>query len=69
MRADLVLLSGLAHLPGAAVAGAVVTALGPADVRTVLVDGRVVKRDGRLTALDLPKLRAQAVELGRRTCG
>nr|BFE61307.1 amidohydrolase family protein [Dactylosporangium thailandense] len=69
MRADLVLLSGLAHLPGAAVAGAVVTALGPADVHTVLVDGRVVKRDGRLTALDLPKLRAQAVELGRRACG
>ncbi|MEU7870866.1 amidohydrolase family protein [Dactylosporangium sp. NPDC049140] len=65
-RADIVLLSGLSHLPGEAVAGAVVTALGPADVHTVLVDGRVVKRDGRLTALDLPKLRAQAVDLGRR---
>jgi len=64
-RADLVLLSGLSHLPGDAT-GAAVTALGPADVHTVLVDGRVVKRAGRLTALDLPKLREQAADLGRR---
>lgn len=31
-----------------------------ADVRTVLVDGRVVKRDGVLTGVDLPGLAAEA---------
>ncbi|WP_345420203.1 amidohydrolase family protein [Pseudonocardia xishanensis] len=31
-----------------------------ADVRTVLVDGRVVKRDGVLTGVDLPRLTADA---------
>lgn len=31
-----------------------------ADVRTVLVDGRVVKRDGLLTGVDLPRLAAEA---------
>lgn len=31
-----------------------------ADVRTVLVDGRVVKRDGVLTGVDLPRLAAEA---------
>lgn len=31
-----------------------------ADVRTVLVDGRVVKRDGALTGVDLPRLTAEA---------
>jgi hypothetical protein len=31
-----------------------------ADVRTVLVDGRVVKRDGLLTGVDLPALTAEA---------
>jgi cytosine/adenosine deaminase-related metal-dependent hydrolase len=57
--ADLVLLGGLAHLPGPRLAGAVVTTLGPADVHTVVVDGRVVKRDGRLVDLDLARLRSQ----------
>ncbi|WP_432992858.1 amidohydrolase family protein [Dactylosporangium sp. CA-233914] len=64
-RADLVLLSGLSHLTGDAT-GAMVTALGPADVHTVIVDGHIVKRDGRLIGLDLPKLRDEAVSLGRR---
>ena len=31
-----------------------------ADVRTVLVDGKVVKRDGVLTGVDLPRLTAEA---------
>jgi cytosine/adenosine deaminase-related metal-dependent hydrolase len=31
-----------------------------ADVRTVLVDGRVVKRDGLLTGVDLPRLAVEA---------
>lgn len=46
-RADLLLLDGLGHLTGDR-AGAVVSCLTATDVRTVLVDGRVVKRDGRL---------------------
>ncbi len=66
-RADVILLDGLAHLTHAApLAGAVVCCLGSADVRTVLVDGRVVKRDGHLVHHDLAQLRAAASELGRR---
>jgi len=57
-RADLVLFDGLAHLPESAdPAGAIVACLGRSDVHTVIVDGRIVKRDGRLTTLDLPELR------------
>jgi cytosine/adenosine deaminase-related metal-dependent hydrolase len=41
-RADLLLLDGLGHLTGDR-AGAVVSCLTPADVHTVLVDGRVVR--------------------------
>jgi 5-methylthioadenosine/S-adenosylhomocysteine deaminase len=56
--ADLVLLDGFGHLPeGADVTGAVVTTAGVRDVRTVIVNGRVVKRDGKLTTVDLPGLR------------
>ena len=66
-RADLVLIDGLGHLtvPGS-VAAAVVTSTGPAQVRTVLVDGHVVKRDGRLVGHDLDALRAAAAALVRR---
>jgi cytosine/adenosine deaminase-related metal-dependent hydrolase len=66
-RADLVLIDGLAHLtdPDSA-AGAVVTSTGPAQVRTVLVDGRVVKRDGRLVGHDLDAVRAAASALATR---
>jgi hypothetical protein len=38
----------------------------PADVHTVIVDGRVVKRDGRLLHLDLAALRTAGLELARR---
>ncbi|NUT33934.1 MAG: amidohydrolase family protein [Hamadaea sp.] len=49
-RADLIVLSGLSHLAGTTdCAGAVVTTLGPSNVRDVLVDGRILKRDGTLT--------------------
>jgi cytosine/adenosine deaminase-related metal-dependent hydrolase len=66
-RADVILLDGLGHLLGAGdLSGAVVTALRPSDVRTVVVDGRVVKRDGRLIGLDLARLRQSAVVLARR---
>ncbi|MGI5522439.1 amidohydrolase family protein [Micromonospora sp. CA-259024] len=66
-RADLVLLDGLTHLLGTGdLTGAVVTSLGPADVRTVVVDGCVVKRDGHLVGLDLAQLRRSTAELARR---
>jgi 5-methylthioadenosine/S-adenosylhomocysteine deaminase len=66
-RADLVLLDGLTHLIGTGdLRGAVVASLGPADVHTVLVDGRIVKRDGRLAGLDLPQLRRSTAELAGR---
>jgi 5-methylthioadenosine/S-adenosylhomocysteine deaminase len=66
-RADLILLDGLGHLLGAGdLSGAVVTALRPSDVRTVIVDGRVVKRDGKLVGLDLAELRESAIPLARR---
>ena len=66
-RADLVLIDGLAHLTDPAdVAGAIVTSAGPTQVRTVLVDGRVVKRDGRLVGHDLDALRAAASALAVR---
>jgi cytosine/adenosine deaminase-related metal-dependent hydrolase len=65
-RADIVLLDGLTHLLGTGdLAGAVVTSLSPSDVHTVIVDGRIVKRDGRLTELDLAQLRRSAADLAR----
>ena len=47
------------------VAVAVVTSLSPANVRFVLVDGDVVKRDGALVGHDLPALREQAAAVAR----
>ncbi|MFI6782796.1 amidohydrolase family protein [Micromonospora sp. NPDC050276] len=55
-RADLLLLDGLANLTGER-AGAVVSCLTPANVRTVLVDGHLVKHEGRLLHHDLSALR------------
>ncbi|MEU4620626.1 amidohydrolase family protein [Actinoplanes sp. NPDC023801] len=63
LAADLVLLDGFAHLADDAdVTGAVVTTAGVRDVHTVIVNGRVVKRDGRLTTVDLPGLRRVSAE-------
>jgi cytosine/adenosine deaminase-related metal-dependent hydrolase len=64
-RADLLLLDGLSHLTGRErdLAGAVVSCLTPSNVRTVLVDGEIVKRDGRLVHHDLPELRAAAASI------
>jgi len=60
-RADLVLVGGdaLEQHPRTDPYGSLVFQTTVADVRTVLVDGRVVKRDGVLVDLD-------AVDLGRR---
>jgi 5-methylthioadenosine/S-adenosylhomocysteine deaminase len=69
-RADVVLLSGLEHLLGEGpdvVAGGVVTSTGTQDVDTVLIDGRIVKRDGVLADYDLRELRAATVDIARRT--
>jgi 5-methylthioadenosine/S-adenosylhomocysteine deaminase len=69
-RADVILLDGLTHLTHAdSIAGAVVCCLGSADVRTVLIDGRIVKRDGHLVGHDLRVLRTAAGELARRVLG
>jgi cytosine/adenosine deaminase-related metal-dependent hydrolase len=69
-RADLVLLDGLQHLLGtSAVEGGIVTTLGPENVRTVLVDGRIVKQDGVLRDHDLETLRAQTRHLAARVLG
>ncbi|MGI5132078.1 amidohydrolase family protein [Pseudonocardia sp. CA-107938] len=65
-RADLLLVDGLSHVEPGTAAGAVVATAGPAQVRTVLVDGHVVKRDGRLVGHDLDAVRAEAAELAVR---
>ncbi|GAA0910975.1 hypothetical protein GCM10009558_016740 [Virgisporangium aurantiacum] len=64
-RADLLLLDGLSHLTGGGrdLAGAVVSCLTPSNVRTVLVDGEIVKRDGHLVTHDLAALRAEAAAI------
>lgn len=65
-RADVVLLDGLGHLPSELIAGGIVSTGGAVDVRTVLVDGRVVKRDGVLVDHDLAVLRAAVDDVARR---
>ncbi|GAB3845044.1 hypothetical protein GCM10027610_060550 [Dactylosporangium cerinum] len=61
--ADLVLLrtDDLTVFPANNPAGTIVTAGHPGLVDTVLVAGRVVKRDGRLLDVDLPTLRMRLV--------
>lgn len=71
-RADIVLLSGLEHLVGEGpdvVAGGVVTSVDSQDVHTVLIDGRIVKRDGFLVDHDLRDLREATVGVTRKTLG
>jgi cytosine/adenosine deaminase-related metal-dependent hydrolase len=65
-RADIVLLSGFSHLPPSLVPGGIVSTGGVADVHTVLVDGRVVKRNGVLVDHDLAALRAAVGDVARR---
>ena len=61
-RADLVLVGGgsVEQHPRIDAYGTLVFQTTVSDVRTVLVDGRVVKRDGALVGLDLPSLTRQA---------
>jgi 5-methylthioadenosine/S-adenosylhomocysteine deaminase len=61
-RADLVAISPNA-LDMAVVtdpAHAVLEATGPENVDTVVVDGRILKRGGKLVAIDTPKVVAEA---------
>ncbi len=66
-RADLVLLDldTLGFVPLNDPARQVVYCENGASVRTVLVNGRVVVDDGRLTSVDLGALREEALEIGR----
>ncbi len=69
-QADIIVLSGLSHLAGVSeCASAVVTCLGRADVDMVLVNGEVVKRDGRLVHADLRSLRETGSGIAKRVLG
>ena len=70
-RADLMIVGGAAaeQHPRVDPYATLVFQTTAADVRTVLVDGRVVKRDGVLTVTDLPALTAQADAASERVLG
>ena len=57
-RADIILIRGndINIAPVADVEASVVQSATPANVDTVLVDGRIVKRDGKLVAYDVDKI-------------
>lgn len=61
-QADIILIGGptTTQHPHVDAAGTVVFQTSPRDVRTVMVAGRVVKRDGVMTGVDLPRLLQQA---------
>ncbi len=69
-RADLVLvrIDGLNTSPAVDPAVAIVHAAGPADVDLVVADGRVLKRDGALTAVDPAAVVAEATARLRELC-
>nr|WP_296774121.1 amidohydrolase family protein [Rhodococcus sp. (in: high G+C Gram-positive bacteria)] len=66
-RADLIVVGGpsIRQRPHIDPAGTLVFQTAADDVRTVLVDGKIVKRDGQLVAVDLESLTAQAEESSR----
>jgi cytosine/adenosine deaminase-related metal-dependent hydrolase len=63
-RADLILIrtNDLNMAPLGDPVTAVVRSTQPHNVDTVMVDGRILKRDGRLTALDAEEIVARAAE-------
>jgi len=67
-RADLILIrtTDVNIAPLANIETTVVQSATPANVDTVMVDGRIVKRDGRLTAYDVPAIVARAKESAHR---
>jgi cytosine/adenosine deaminase-related metal-dependent hydrolase len=66
-RADLILVGGSAinQHPQIDPAGTLVFQTGSDDVRTVMVDGKIVKRDGVLLGVDLAELTNRADESAR----
>ncbi len=60
-RADLVILDLARHEPNGDVYTTLVYSARPDDVRTVLVDGKVLVEEGRLLTLDEAEVRAEAV--------
>ncbi|WP_415977222.1 amidohydrolase family protein [Rhodococcus sp. 077-4] len=66
-RADLILVGGPSITQHTHIdpAGTLVFQTSAEDVRTVLVDGKVVKRDGEMVDVDLPALTARAAESSR----
>jgi cytosine/adenosine deaminase-related metal-dependent hydrolase len=69
-RADVIVVraDALNVAPAVDPALALVHAAAPANVDTVIVDGRILKRDGRLTAIDERALVEEAVEALARLC-
>ena len=66
-RADLIVVSADAPNLGVLTdpARLLVTAASPRDVELVIADGQILKRDGRVTALDVPAVtRAARIALG-----
>lgn len=65
-RADLIVvdLDGVHSAPAHDVLSHLVFVAGPRDVRTVLIDGRIVMDEGVLATVDVEALRAQARERG-----
>jgi cytosine/adenosine deaminase-related metal-dependent hydrolase len=61
-RADIILIRGndINVAPVADIETSVVQSATPANVDTVMVDGRIVKRGGRLVAYDVPKVVREA---------
>jgi 5-methylthioadenosine/S-adenosylhomocysteine deaminase len=60
-RADLLVVDARPHLPNGDVYTTLVYSCQSTDVRTVLVDGRVVVEDGRLLTLDVDAVHEEAV--------
>jgi cytosine/adenosine deaminase-related metal-dependent hydrolase len=60
-RADLLVVDARAHLPNGDVYTTLVYSCRGSDVRTVLVDGKLVVEDGRLLTLDAEAVRQEAI--------
>jgi cytosine/adenosine deaminase-related metal-dependent hydrolase len=66
-RADLIMIDTRAinDAPAIDVAHTVVEAVEPVNVDTVIVDGRILKRHGKLTAIDEARVAAEAAAASR----
>jgi 5-methylthioadenosine/S-adenosylhomocysteine deaminase len=66
-RADIIMIDtrNIGDSPTIDAAHTVVEAVEPANVDTVIVDGRILKRHGRLTAIDAPRIAAEASAAAR----